>query len=354
MRTGRFIVSDDIRVDGNAFTFVRFILALAVVFSHCFSLTGNAAKDPSLKMLPFPISAFAVFLFFSLSGFLVTGGLLRKGVLTFAISRILRLLPGLAVMLMLTSLSIMLLFGSLSLSIYVNDLSLHRYIWHNLILIGRSFSIDGVFDHNPQRNVVNGSLWTIPWEVRCYVVLAVFSMLSLLASRSRLLVIVIVLIAVHLFFADIYDGLSLPPRRLALSFLLGVSLYRWHDRIYLSWPLALIAIVLAILIPILEVKVVLLIFSLTYLMLVGAILIPRWIKRASVAAPDYSYGLYIYAFPVQQEMIAAGVGLAPLSNMLASLPTTILLASASWHLIEKPALAWKGQLTTMWMRSKLI
>lgn len=59
---------------------------------------------------------------------------------------------------------------------------------------------------------------------------------------------------------------------------------------------------------------------------------------------DYSYGMYIYAFPIQQIMAHEGMR-TPLSNIAAALPVTLLLAVLSWHLVEEPALrlrAWLG------------
>jgi peptidoglycan/LPS O-acetylase OafA/YrhL len=67
--------------------------------------------------------------------------------------------------------------------------------------------------------------------------------------------------------------------------------------------------------------------------------VPTAWKRFSKALPDYSFGIYIYGFPVQQAMIATGIGTNAASNMAATILCALPLAALSWHLVEKPALA---------------
>ncbi len=97
----RPIGTADLRHDGNSFTALRWILASSVMISHGWDLTQNQrGLDPTVAILSFPISRLAVFLFFTLSGFLVIGSLVKRGVLAFLQARALRLLPGLWVMLL--------------------------------------------------------------------------------------------------------------------------------------------------------------------------------------------------------------------------------------------------------------
>jgi len=72
--------------------------------------------------------------------------------------------------------------------------------------------------------------------------------------------------------------------------------------------------------------------------------VPSGVIRQFNRLPDISYGLYIYAFPVQQTLIATGLALSPLRNMLGSWLVVSVLATISWYAIEKPALALKDRL----------
>lgn len=56
---------------------------------------------------------------------------------------------------------------------------------------------------------------------------------------------------------------------------------------------------------------------------------------------DYSYGIYLYAFPVQRLTEHLGLATSPIVWFLWSVPLTVLLAALSWHFIEKPALRLK-------------
>ena len=66
--------------------------------------------------------------------------------------------------------------------------------------------------------------------------------------------------------------------------------------------------------------------------------VPAGPVRAYNQVGDYSYGIYIYAFPVQQAVVALVPGISPAGVLAASLPIVAMLAVLSWHLIESPAL----------------
>ena len=70
-----------------------------------------------------------------------------------------------------------------------------------------------------------------------------------------------------------------------------------------------------------------------------------WIRKYNNLG-DYSYGLYIYAFPVHQTLAALRPGIAPLPMFLAAFPLSLGLAVVSWHVVEKPSLALKERIST--------
>lgn len=338
----RRIAPHDLRTDGNIFTLLRWLLASTVMFSHGWDLTqSRAGLDPSVALLTMPVSRLAVFLFFSLSGFLVAGSLIKRGVAEFAWARALRMIPGLWVMLIVTTVGLGLAFSTLAPSEYFRDRSTWHYVLRNGLLLGGEYDLPGVFAGHPFP-VVNGSLWTIPQEVRCYIVLALLGAAGLMATRRWLLTGFVIAVAIHLVVpADIIPALE-NPRRLALSFFLGVLAYVCRDRLWLSWPVAILSAVLALTLAHLakgsaggmaSIQI-----GLAYFVLVAAFRVPARMKRWSAAVPDYSYGIYIYAFPAQQTAIALTWAVTPIANILTGLAITLPVAALSWHLVEKPCL----------------
>lgn len=338
----RPIGTADLRHDGNSFTALRWILASSVMISHGWDLTQNQrGLDPTVAILSFPISRLAVFLFFTLSGFLVIGSLVKRGVLAFLQARALRLLPGLWVMLLVVPLLLGLGFGTLPFASFVGDAETHRFVWRNAVLIGGAYSLPGVFETAPLPGIVNGSLWTIPHEVRCYLALAVLGGLGMVLPRLRFTILILIGLAAHLIVPENFIPLLYDARRLAFAFFLGVLAWLWRERLPLSWPLAIVGVALTLIVPAeVGLKTPLSQLCFGYLALVAAFRVPAAWKVASARLPDYSYGIYIYAFTMQQVALALGAR-TPLPNIGLAFLLTIPFAALSWHLVEKPALALK-------------
>ena len=345
---GRPLAAADLRHDGNIFTALRWLLATSVMFSHGWDLTQpRPGLDPSVPVLTVTVSWLAVSLFFTLSGFLVTGSLLKRGAADFAAARALRLLPGLWTMIVVVVVGLWALFGTTSLGAYLIDPLTLRYALRNALTLGGEYRLPGMFAGQPVA-AVNGSLWTIPQEVRCYAALALLALAGVLASRRVVAAAFAVAVIVHVALPlDLVPAL-IEPRRLALSFFLGVVAYQWRERLRLSWPLALAGAAVAVALAHVPVGRGVaqagLQFGFGYLVVVAAFAVPAGTKALSAALPDYSYGIYIYAFPAQQLALALGAGTTPLANIAIGLTLTLPLASLSWHLVEKPALALKPRL----------
>lgn len=342
---GRMFVPEDLRPQANSFTALRWLLASSVMFSHGWDLTQpRAGLDPSVDWLSFPLSRLAVFLFFTLSGFLVTGSLVKRGVRDFVLARALRLLPGLWAMLVVLVLLLWLVFGSDDFTSYITDPMTLNFTWRNGLLYGGEFRLPGIFEGNRFANVANGSLWTIPQEVRCYILLAGFGAIGLLRSRWWFTLMFVALAAVHLWIPIDAVSFLVNPRRLAFSFFLGVMIYLWRERLWLSWPLALALVLAALEMPDIAAKTVAIQIAFGYLVFVIAFCLPARAKSSSDALPDYSYGIYIYAYPAQQAVAALGVGTTPWNNILIGFCLMLPFAALSWHFIEKPALSQKHRL----------
>jgi peptidoglycan/LPS O-acetylase OafA/YrhL len=346
---GRRLTPLDLSAEGNAFTIVRWLLATTVMFSHGWDLTQpERSLDPSVALLGMPVSQLAVFLFFSLSGFLVAGSLVKRGVRDFAVARLLRLVPGLWVMLLVVTVALGALVGTLPFGAFLSHPETWRFVAINGSLMAAHYQLPGVFEALPQP-AVNGSLWTIPQEVRCYIVLGLLGAAGALRSRRWLAAAVIIGILMQLAVpADIVAALE-KPRRLGLSFFLGVVAWQWRGTLRWSWPISLAAAVLAVALAHLPVPTAAVVvaqqIAFAYLAGVAAFCAPAAIIRLSRRLPDYSYGIYIYAYPAQQLALALGYGTTPLTNIAAGLVLTLPLAAMSWHFVEHPALGLKSRYT---------
>lgn len=342
---------------GPGFDFARILLALAVLFFHAFGLP-NGNYD-ALMGSGFWILNFAVLpMFFGLSGFLVAASAQRLSLANFALNRGLRILPALIVEVALSAFLIGPIFTHLPLGEYFSNELFYRYLMNMVAII--SFHLPGVFIDNIHPRTVNGSLWTVPFELICY-----FAMAYLIVSRAvcnaKLLfasALAAVLVGVGMQLeamlfpefqplkgaVDLYvragKGAALLP-----CFLLGSSLYALRYKIRYDWRIFIVCIILLMgfgtlapasiweMTPIVLFVAPLMIYIACF---VGLLKIPEkpYFKRG-----DYSYGIYLYGYPIQQSLVAtsdffhSALTLGGASFLLAT-----AFATASWHVIEKPVL----------------
>ncbi len=336
----------------NNFNLIRIIAAYTVLVVHCFPLAlGRGAEDPLSRALGVSMSGVAVDIFFLASGFLVTASLLaRQSTIDFIWARVLRVFPALFVMLVITVGGLGLFFSTLSPAAFFSDPATHKYFWKCLTLLnGVKYELPGVFTDNPYDNAVNGSLWTMRFELRLYVILAlVWVFLRLLPGyRVKALKITVLagaigscaLLLCGRFGLLAYDHVFL---KLFFMFFTGAAFFILRARISLSRKLfypALATLLLSALHPAA--------FFLAYHGLLAYILfflayIPAGPIRAYNRVGDYSYGVYIYAFPVQQAVAALIPGVTVLNMLLISSLLSFMFAALSWHLLEQHALNLKA------------
>ena len=330
---------------------LRLVGATLVLFSHSFALTRGS--DPVTWLNGETLGTVGVSLFFGISGFLVArswSGTPRLPV--YGAKRALRLLPALYVLVLLTAFVIGPLYTTLPLGTYFSDPGPYAYVAKTFGLYTVGGHLPGVFDHNLVAGPVNGSLWTLPIEAACYLGIAALGVLGVLAARRRLPIAVFVVLWIAM--APVIpttelgkghgtlDGSELLTGiRLAAIFFAGALLYLHRDRVRLRWDW--LAIMFAIFLACSRTDWVpfLAVLLFPYLVLVVAYRTPDSWRR--ITAPgDVSYGLYLYAFPVQQALVASlGAGLGPVAMFALAFPITYLLALGSWHIVERPALALK-------------
>jgi len=335
----------------NNFSLIRIAAALAVLISHSFALAiGTADAEPLAKSLGITLGEIAVDVFFITSGFLVTASLLRRQtIIKFVWARVLRIYPALLVMLFLTVFVLGVFFTSLPLSSYFSDSKTHIYLAKcSILFTGVAFTLPGVFEGNPLKNAVNNSLWILPYLVRMYAILVAIWVALQLTRKSRLkafklaiVTFVVVGAGVYVLARHFYIPTGSPFPRLFLMFFMGAAFFVLKEYITLSRSLFwFFMIILSLAICNKHSFFVVYIFTIAYILFYVAY-IPSGHIRQYNKAGDYSYGAYIYAFPVQQSIAALIPGVSVLQMILISSAATMLLAAFSWHLLERRMLGLK-------------
>jgi len=327
----------------NNFNMIRVMLASMVLVHHGFVLTGNPVAETNLfTRMVAGFGAIGVNGFFVVSGFLVTRSLIaRHDVSAFVAARVLRIYPGLWVMLLATTLALTALTTLPALQ-YLTSPETRNYLIHNATAFFISFNLPGLFQ-DQTNNAVNGSLWSLRYELLCYAGVAFTGLTGL--SKRRWPYVLAVLACAALFIAipgtpNYFVGLL---RRLGLVFGLGAVAAVFAPQMRLR--LGMVALLGALALALDATIVAPIAWSVAYAYaLLWFAFIPRGFIRNFNKLPDISYGLYIYAFPVQQTLVATGLGLSPWRNMVIAWVIVGTLATISWFGIEKHALALKDRL----------
>ena len=328
----------------NNFHLVRLLAASAVLFSHSFPLsTGDVKTEPLRALLGCTPGSIAVDLFFTISGLLVTMSLVRRdSVADFLRARFFRIWPALTVAIGLAVLIIGPIFTTSTLPAYFSSHDTWRHLAKNLVLLrGIEYTLPGVFDGNPQ-HAINGSLWTLPSEVKCYLYLLAGWIVVRKLTSEKTFRIFVTLVWAALFcwhcWSVTHTTLEDSPARLGLMFTSGVALYLYRDAPVLSWRW-LGAVLAALAFSTLNLKAwsILYVLAIPYVMLCLAYL-PRGRILRFNRLGDYSYGVYVYAYPVQQTLMCLVPALGPIALFGASMTVTLAMAVLSWHFVERPAL----------------
>jgi len=227
---------------------------------------------------------------------------------------------------------------------YFQQPSVYQFILINLSLLKTELSLPGVFMHNIFANQVNGSLWTLPAEVRLYLYVAVLGVLGFFRQAWHLTLLAALVLVVYIYQPRLIplisdNSLYYYP---ALLFLIGSLIYLYRQFIPANgWILSFLLVALVYCVyAISDYKVWIYTLCLPYLVFWLAYNLPclHFVNRWG----DYSYGLYIYAFPIQQFLISHHPQLSVDQFFFLSLLCTLLVAIPSWHLLEKPALKLKA------------
>ncbi|MET4037124.1 peptidoglycan/LPS O-acetylase OafA/YrhL [Bradyrhizobium sp. RT4a] len=320
----------------SGFDYLRLFLAISVIAVHSVSICYGMQIHLEMWGGPLhPMLKFIVPCFFAISGFLVAGSLERNTVPAFLTLRFLRIVPGLSVETLISALLLGALLTSLSLTDYFSHAEFWRYMasiigWVHIYL-------PGVFENRSPPNYVNGSIWTIPFELECYAAIAALGIAGV--AKRPILFTSVAILAMLAFSAK---GMTSPSYgvshgEMILPFMFGVAIYLLRNMLPFSFPLFVLSLTLSLglfyfrVISYLEAPFVA--YSATYVGLLN----PR--RVLLVRGADYSYGIYIYAFPFQQaafELLPGGTFW--FLNIAYGVLSSGAAAYLSWTFVEKRVL----------------
>jgi peptidoglycan/LPS O-acetylase OafA/YrhL len=336
----------------NNFNLLRFIAASMVLLSHSFPLSlGPGAPEPLVSSFGITLGGLAVDIFFITSGFLVTGSLFSRSLTAYLWARFVRIYPALVVSVLFCVFIVGIAFTTREIVVYLADPVTLKFLAKNSTLFfGVKYKLPGVFEGLPYERAVNGSLWTLPGEVKCYVYLAAagYGIAALGRHFGKITpkagFLGLASLSVGLDIANYFVRFSTSTfLHLFAMFFVGAAFFIWRDKIVVSRSLFASAMFLLLATtlhqPAFQVAYRLL---LAYAVLWLALVPGGWIRNFNKAG-DYSYGVYIYAFPVQQSLMALTGGLSPTALFFASFFATLFLAVVSWHTVEKRCLRFKGK-----------
>jgi peptidoglycan/LPS O-acetylase OafA/YrhL len=327
---------------------IRLIAAILVMFSHSYPLAGRAIEEPFLWTFGHTGGDIALCTFFVISGYLIAASYIRsQSALEYAWKRCLRIFPALFFAVIF----------SIILGAFLTPLDLRDYITHeqtraylgNMVL-SIQYNLPLVFAENPFPHAVNGSLWTLPVEVFMYAMVLLLGLAGILSAGFSALAAGLCILGVfalrnldlggpHIVLGAAELSVAL---RLAACFFIGATLYFHKDRIRYHGGIALIFLAIIFLAKFTPPSLYLYTLLLPYIILYVAQVEIPWVERITRHG-DFSYGIYIYAFPVQQLVVHwwrndISVALLFMISFAITLPIAIL----SWKLVEEPALRrWK-------------
>ena len=325
----------------NNFDFIRLVAAFLVLYGHSFVFLG--LPEP-LFLSWVPLGPLGVYIFFTISGYLITESWERDpNLIRFFQRRALRIFPGLIVCVLLLIFFLGLLLTTLSWQDYFKN----QYTWQYLsnIVLYITYYLPGTFATNRVPNAVNGSLWSLPAEFFMYILVAVFGCIKV--NRWFYPFFAFLLMLASYFWATkskemlvIYNTDLRQVVMCGVYFWVGSAFYKFKIKQYFSVSSIVMAFIL------------LCCFEKSSFMFVAAwILLPIIVLgfgfsysdllHRLVSTGDYSYGVYIYAFPIQQSVVYLYPNMSIGLYLLVCSILTMVCAFFSWHLIEKKALLLK-------------
>jgi len=331
----------------NNFDLIRFCAATLVIFSHAYLVTNAFAEEPLHKLVGFlNFGSAAVFVFFTVSGYLITKSFFKqKNIERFIRARILRIFPALTACSLICALILGPALSSLPVNEYFKSIDIYRFSFGNATMLDMHPYLPGVFVQNHYPAYVNSPLWTLKGEILMYIAVLYVGVIYLYKTGEKNKIKLPLITAVSLYLVALQLTLNYVFKSAALwilFFIVGMLAYAFRSRLVLKrryLAIAWVLVISAVLSQIPGYKI-LVCATLAYSVFVIAYH-PNLQMGAFSKYGDFSYGLYIYAFPVQQILVETNPTMSALTNFFVAYGTVLPIAMLSWHLIEKPALSLK-------------
>lgn len=354
----------------NSFNMLRLLFAMGVLYTHSIVLFG-AGGDFIAKLThqQTDIATCSVWGFFGISGFLVTQSIMSSpGYLSYFVKRALRILPAFLFSLFFFAFVVGPFLSEMAAVHYFFDpqgISPFEFVWKNIIMnIGGNYAwgVRDLFANNPFKTSVNGSMWTLKFEVACYIFLSILMLFRIFRTRILLLWVAfavfmqIVLkqelgfMVAHLRYQWWILSQAEFPKLLVFLFLFlyGSICYVYQDRILLSGFFALLALLLLFFSSYFHILRYSLLLAWPYLVIFIGV---HWSDPVIYKNTDLSYGVYIFSFPIMQTIFHLfGTKLVWPSYLGLCTLITFAFAFFSWNYIEKPALRLKSVLSGVTVR----
>lgn len=326
----------------NSFGFFRLLLATTVIVSHVWPL-GGFGPDPGREFNNLGI--LAVECFFALSGFLITRSGERLDTGRFLWHRMVRIFPGLWLALVFVALIAAPL-------VWRADHRLAEYpfaqpgplgyLLNNALLQNGQQAIGDTLAGNPFPSMWNGPLYTLPFEFLCYLIVAGLIAFRILTPTMVAIITAATWVWLQILEAGLLGVADTRQARFTLMFFVGSLIYLHRDTLLRRdrWWLAALSAVVAVATYVswgfLQIGLV----ALAYLFIWLGCVVPL---HTIGTRRDYSYGMYIFGWPMLQLATFWGVPRLGLPAYLGIvLAATLTLAVLSWHLVESRALRLKS------------
>ncbi len=341
----------------NNLNIIRLVASLMVLYMHSFAICIGDQTQDVFGIMTFGkelAGGIAVDIFFIISGFLIFRSYARtNNPFKYFKARFLRIWPLLFVVIMVTAFIVGPIISRYSRAEYFAG-DIGGFLL-NIFFISSNTTLPGVFNYHYNHSL-NGSLWTLQFEVLCYIAVALFSPVWKRFKQAGVIsfILLAILYVVHTALGGfsltfVSDSFLANLFRLSMFFAMGGCYYLYQDVIKLSLKYVLITFVcLAIGVYLTDFSVIFALFG-SYIIFYIAFqkrFIATWYDKIG----DLSYGIYIMSFPVQQ-IVCEYMGspseyyktmtMNPYLNMVVSLLIVVALAYISWHLLEKQCLKLK-------------
>lgn len=314
------------------FLLLRFIAASMVIYGHGLAVANVKGASPDLFIrLGWGTysGTLAVYIFFVVSGFMITGSYLRRRHLVdFLWARLLRIYPAYFCCLVISAFVLGAIYTTLPLSEYFQKPGVLNYVIQNLRLqTTMIWKLPGVFSGNPQDAVINGAIWTLPAEFRMYLWVALVGIVGILSRRWLCILIILTLFGLGVARPEA-DTLMIPSiyLHLAAMFGFGALCYLFQEYIPVGWSYAAAAVLVAYLLRDTALYQFAFGMAIVQFSFAFAYCLP-WYGFNRFG--DYSYGIYLWGYPMQQVLAHHFPEMGPKHNACYAFVLALVMAALS-------------------------